>query len=74
MLGSLGIIALALLIIFWEKPLLTNKSMKKEQTAFFLLLALGVIVGTAASYNLLPTPLKLIAAFYKPIVAFLGWK
>jgi hypothetical protein len=68
---SLVIIIAALAIIFIERKMLTNRSMKKEQIVFCLLLVSGVILGTLENFIVIPTPLKIFSSMQQSIMALI---
>lgn len=72
-LASLGILIIAVAIIFMEVPTLSKSGSKREAVTFGTLLTLGTVLGIALAFHVkVPSPLDVIAAIYRPISSLIS--
>lgn len=65
----IGILLVAICIIFYEVPNMLKKGLKKELWIFSILLIIGVILSIVESLDVdIPNPADLITIIYKPII------
>jgi hypothetical protein len=68
MVGSLGVLVIAIMIALSQVPALLKKNMKKESILFILILSLGTILNIFLVFNIpIPNPLDLLLIVFKPI-------
>lgn len=67
-----GILAVAILVIYIEVPSLLKKKQTKELWVFSVLLFIGVVLSILESLQIeLPNPLDAITFIYKPFSDFI---
>ncbi|WP_169087416.1 hypothetical protein [Paenibacillus sp. PL91] len=65
----IGVVIFAILVAWWEMPMLLEKKRKKEIAAFLTLLLLGTALYGALAMNVkLPNPFLLIKLVYGSLV------
>ncbi|MEI4768161.1 hypothetical protein WAX74_00620 [Psychrobacillus sp. FJAT-51614] len=73
MISSVGILFLAIVIVFLEVPSLLQKKLKKEFIVFSILLVIGVVSGILFSFGVkIMSPVDLLSYIFQPIYNLMG--